>query len=130
MESKRSPAAMDMLVDMFEKQAAMQRRMGFNHAEMSPEERTAYIKEYTLHCTHEMHEMLQKLPYFKAWKRYNDTEIHYEVLEELIDAWHMFMNVALALGLTADQFYDIYTYKNNVNHQRQDNTAEYKPCKE
>ena len=63
----------DKLDNLFKMQRRMQERMGYNYDEMNTEQLVAYIKEYTLHTTHELHEMLAELPYFKPWKKVRYT---------------------------------------------------------
>ena len=88
--------------------------------------RTAYIKEHSIHLTQELHEMLYELPLFKPWKDYSGMT-YCEIMakldkakEELIDTWHFFMNIALALGFTAETFKQAYLDKHHINNVRQD----------
>lgn len=124
---------MDSLEMMLSFQEALQQRMGYDFAKMSNTEKAAYIKEYTLFATDELHEMLHELPHFKPWRKYSDdpalvTMANEKACEEFIDAIHFILNIALALGLSADDIVKAYCKKNAINHQRQDNASEYKPC--
>lgn len=117
------------LEKMLEMQSELQAFLGYDFSSMSDEEKAAYVKEYTVHCVHELHEVLQDTPGFKAWKKttvYDFTRCK----EELIDAWHFFMNVMLALGMTPDELLSEYLKKNQENYLRQRNTATYKHCVE
>jgi dimeric dUTPase (all-alpha-NTP-PPase superfamily) len=123
----------DKLEELFSTQQKLQERLGFNLDHMHLEDRTAYVKEYTLHTMHEMHEMLQELPFFKDWKRYPENpfkqvEMVKLAKKEWIDALHFFLNVSIALGFNADTLYAAYMEKNKINHERQLNAEEYKPC--
>lgn len=119
------------LQDAFEVQLNSQVERGFNFP-MTGEARAAYIKTQTLHCIDELCEMLHEVKGYKEWKRYDyadeDTNIiaDMKATEELVDAFHFFMNIALALGITADDLLSGYAAKQQINEERLLNTAEYK----
>ena len=117
---------MNNLEAMLSTQRKFQMRLNPGFLDMPVEERVAFIKEHSIHLNQEINEMLYELPYFKPWKDYGSlTESQKnDMLEkarmELIDAWHFFMNMSLALGMTPEQFYMMYAAKNKENHRRQD----------
>lgn len=124
----------DMLEHMMDMQKELQERMGYDFELMTIEDRTAYIKEFTLHATDELHEMLRELPFLKPWKKYNLAEIDIpdammKAREEYVDVIHIVMNLGIALQMTPFDVYMGYLKKNEINHKRQDNTAEYKGIK-
>ena len=111
---------------MLDKQRELQERLGYDIDNMSTEERTAFIKEFSIHLNNEMNELLYELPYFKPWKDY-DKETFEQIVErfnkgrkEYIDMIHFMLNIALALGLDEDDLYTMYMDKNKENHDRQD----------
>lgn len=114
------------LESMMDAQRAFQVRLDPNFDNMTVQQRVAFIKEHSIHLNQEINEMLYELPYFKPWKDYSGLTSSQEqdMLEkarmELIDAWHFFMNMAIALGMTPEQFYTMYIAKNSENHRRQD----------
>lgn len=123
---------MDRLEEMFAKQSNLQKALGYDLQSMSTEERVAYIKEYALHLEHEIHEMLQELPFFKAWKHYPDNDttklnMIKAAQQEWADVTHFFLNVSLALGFDAEYLMWLFLDKNAINHTRQQDTA-YKKC--
>lgn len=125
---------MDKLDKIFTRQLKLQKALGYSFDTMTLEERAAYIREYTLHMEHEMHEMLQELPFFKSWKRYETDDMsmafaYDKAREEFVDALHFFLNVAMALGFTSDELAEGFINKNNTNKQRQ-LQPEYKKCVE
>jgi dimeric dUTPase (all-alpha-NTP-PPase superfamily) len=125
----------DMLATIFTMQCNLQTRLGYEVSTMPQPERTAYIKTHAQHLDHEIHEMLQELPFFKEWKRYPEDEKSMALAmekarKEFVDALHFFLNIALALGFTPGDLYAYYCEKNQINHERQDNTRKYKPCVE
>lgn len=123
----------DKLEFLLQQQAYLQMKMGYWFDAMTEEQRTAYIKEYAMHLEHEMHEMLQELPYFKPWKKYDTAAPIVEAnlkaaREEWADVLHHFLNITLALGMNADDLCKLYEDKQKVNYARQADTANYKPC--
>ena len=115
-----------MLKDMFAKQKLLQSTLGFNFDTMSDRERVEYIKEYSIHTTQELHELLRELPYFKPWSvRSNSLSIEARkeafiaARLEYADFFHFAINIALGLGLSAEDLFKLYTTKNEINHKRQ-----------
>ena len=110
---------------MLEMQKELQGYLGFDFEEMSIEERVAFIKEHSIHLNQEINEALYELPYFKPWKDYSkitDDEVVKGLVaykEELVDAFHFFMNMMLAIDFTADEFEAMYMSKNKENIERQ-----------
>ena len=127
---------MDKLDMLFKKQYDLQvQGMHYDFANMTTEQRAAYVKEYTMHCEHELHEALQEIPFFKPWKRYDkddesekNTVMWAKARKEFVDALHFFLCVAIGLGFTSDELYAMYCDKNAVNYERQKDQATYKPC--
>ena len=87
---------------------------------------TQYIMNHGLYATAEIHEMYRELEGFKSWKTYGWSEEEQAkhlaaAKEEFIDVLHFIWNIALALGMDADEIMKIYADKNITNHLRQDN---------
>ena len=87
---------------------------------------TQYIMNHVLYAEAELHEMLRECENFKEWKTYDwspgaQAEHLEAAKEEFIDVLHFIWNIALALGLGADEIIQIYADKNITNHLRQDN---------
>jgi dimeric dUTPase (all-alpha-NTP-PPase superfamily) len=120
-----------MLQEMLDKQNKLQERLGYDIGSMHDEERSAFIKENSIHLTQELHELLYEIPHFKPWKDYSGMSLFdsyeswYKASKELIDMLHFFLNICLALGLNADNLYDMYMAKNKENHKRQDEGYTY-----
>lgn len=117
----------------FDKQRKLQEKLGYDLDNMDDLQRTMYIKEYTQHADHEMHEMLAEVPYFKAWKKYGQNldsrqDQWNRAKCEFVDAFHFIINVAIALGFDADMLAAAYIDKNNINLERQEDKENYKPC--
>ena len=114
------------LQQMMRMQLKFQERLDPNFNKMNLQQRVAFIKEHSIHLNQEINEMLYELPYFKPWKCYDNmstTECNIamdKAKEEMVDAWHFFMNMMLALGFSADQLGLMYAEKHAENNKRQD----------
>ena len=88
--------------------------------------RAAFIRDHFVYLDQELQEMLYEVPYFKHWKNYDnmtDDEIdaaYDKAKEELVDAWHFFMNLMIGLGMTSDELFEGYLKKNKENIRRQE----------
>lgn len=103
---------MDKLEHLFELQKTLQERLG---TDVKTQE---FRNIMALAAFVELGEMMQETP-FKPWKKNASLKLN-EARVELIDLQHFVINLALSLGMTADDFYNIYLIKNGVNHARQD----------
>jgi dimeric dUTPase (all-alpha-NTP-PPase superfamily) len=115
---------MDRLEEMFLLQEALQQRHldgGLPH-QLTGETRANYIRTMVLATTDELHEALRNT----QWKPWSNRDVHWSLeeqnayVDELIDAWHFFMNLLLVAGVNADEFFNGYLRKNNINHGRID----------
>lgn len=103
-----------------------ERAYGYKFEDLSVSDRTAMIKEMSIHATQEIHEMLYELPFFKPWKKYdgmNDTDIETAFTkskEEFVDFIHFALNMGLLLQLSADDIFEGYYTKNQENYKRQE----------
>jgi len=56
------------------------------------------------------------------WKWWSKDKIDMQNIRvEIVDLMHFLTSLALAAGLTADEFHRLYTAKHRVNQQRQEN---------
>ena len=116
----------DHLQIMMEMQEKLQQRLGYDFKSLDPVGRTALIKEFSIHISQEINEMLYELPFFKPWKDYSNmkpSEIYagYEKgKKEFIDFFHFMLNVALLLELTSKDLFEAYIEKNLENYKRQE----------
>lgn len=124
----------DKLSMMITVQALAQDARGFDFESMSMEDKSTYIKKQTLHCIDELCEMLHEIPFYKEWKKYDEVSIPSmlsKAKEELIDAIHFIINIALGLGMSVDDIYSQFMHKNNENMRRLADTINYKlDCEE
>lgn len=111
---------------LLDSQAKFQKHMGTNFSSMDAKERASYMKEHGYFVMEEITEMLREMPYHKSWKDYStwswEKFLEQEQLqkEELIDAFHFILNLALALGMDEKEIVDMYKEKNKINYLRQE----------
>lgn len=121
----------DMLADLFARQKASQEARGYQFP-MEGQNAADYIKSHTLHCVDELMEMLHEVKGYKEWKVYDfgdaaDNKVQrVKAKEELVDAVHFLINVALALNISAADLYLAYKNKEQVNYNRLKDTRNYK----
>lgn len=67
-------------------------------------------------------EAFEAFSLLRNWKKHRATMVpeinREEFIEEMSDAFHYFIEVMVFADVSADEFYDIFTKKNNVNTQR------------
>ena len=114
---------MDRLEEMFRLQEALQTKYngGERPGDMVGAARMNYVRTMVLATEDELHEALRET----SWKPWSHHTLHNinreEYLDELVDAWHFFMNLLLVANITADEFFNQYLRKNQINHGREDN---------
>lgn len=117
---------MDKLIEMFNTQKLLQQRLGTFDKIKDDSDLQQFINQMTLAVHEEVVEMLKKSPYKNpnyvkfGWKTTQQWDIEMFKME-LIDIWHFLMNLSLAVGMDADEFFNVYMKKNKENHERQDN---------
>lgn len=110
--------AFDMFRQVFESQAYFQGLLGHDYNNMSTEELVSYVKDQILALLDEGHEALNEVGW-KPWasSRHFNRE---EFSGELADILCFLVNLALAAGLTADDFYRLHQEKALRNIKRQE----------
>jgi dimeric dUTPase (all-alpha-NTP-PPase superfamily) len=114
---------MDRLEEMLRMQEELQRKYngGFAPQDLEGERRIDFIRTMILATEDELHEALRETAW-KPWSNHLIRGINREgFLSEMIDAWHFYMNLLLVANITADEFFNAYLRKNQINHDREDN---------
>lgn len=119
MSTSHTDDHIDRLGEMFELQGDLQRNTYGSHpADIEdPVERIQFFKDMHIAITDEMHEALNEIGW-KPWatsKHFNEDAVK----GELVDAFHFFMNLCMAAGMTPDELYNRYKAKRLKNIQRQ-----------
>ena len=118
-----------MLHELFERQAELNRRIGFDPTEMrehfDPRKAGEWINNYLMAMSNEIEELRDCL-YWKQWCAEAAQGRRFEVRDlqnarvEVIDLLFFWISLAQCLGLNAEDVMDLYRQKLKVNHQRQD----------
>lgn len=108
----------DRLAELFNLQKVFQKRLnGDELPAMKPDR----IPMTVTSIIAEVGEILENQQRWKDWKT-NFGNIDYNNLSmEVADMWHFVINLTLFLNMDADDLYQEFTSKNEVNHERQNN---------
>ena len=111
-------ALMDKLEEIFKMQYELNRRIGIDSSNLSDEDKIKWTLNYSRALAQENSELVDSLPW-KWWAKYQKFDIQ-NARVEVVDMLHFLVSMAQVLGMTADDFYQAYAKKNQVNHNRQD----------
>lgn len=109
---------MDKLEEIFSLQEALNMRIGVNLEGLSEAEQTQWVLNYTRAMQQEIAELIDSVPW-KWWAKYQKFDIQ-NARVEVVDLFHFLISTAQALGMSAEDVYQAYLAKNQVNHQRQE----------
>jgi len=109
---------MDKLEAIFALQEELNQRIGVSTEGMSEEEQGRWVLNYSRAMQQEIAELVDSVPW-KWWAKYQDFD-EQNAKVEVIDLFHFLISIAQVLGLSADDVYQAYVKKNEVNHQRQE----------
>jgi len=111
----------DRLEEMLRLQALLQERfVGAHPRHLTKDNLKDYVRTMVLACTDELHEALREVPW-KPWSAAVFTsEMEDRYKDELVDAFHFFMNLMLVVNMSADELFSRYLRKHEVNHGRID----------
>lgn len=117
---------MDKLEQIMQKQLELQKRLGTDFSNMTPEARAEFMRNHRGYLADELAEALYEMPHYKLWKDYSKMSNEAEAIQwqkvrmELADCLHFFVNLLLCAGMSASEVYEMYMAKNKENHRRQD----------
>jgi len=87
--------------------------------DLSDKKSQQHTRDMALRGVEEMFEALQHL---KNWKPHRSTEVtefdKAEFLEEVVDAFNYFLSVLVLAGVSSEEFFEMYRYKDGVIHNR------------
>ncbi len=109
---------MDMLQDLFDKQMALNHRIGVNPEEMNEEEQTQWVLNYCRASSQELAELVDSVPW-KWWAKYQEFDLQ-NARVEVVDLFHFLISLAQVLGMDAEDVHRLYNEKNKLNFKRQD----------
>jgi dimeric dUTPase (all-alpha-NTP-PPase superfamily) len=111
-------AQADKLDEIFRMQEILNKKIGVDLANLSPEDKTKWALNYSRAMTQEIAELIDSFPW-KWWAKYQNID-EQNARVEVVDLFHFLVSLAQTLGMTAQDIFDGYVKKNEVNHQRQE----------
>ena len=115
---------MDKLDTIFEMQDTLNQRIGVVTENLSEEEKTKWVLNYTRAMQQEIAELIDSVPW-KWWAKYQKFD-EQNAKVEIVDLFHFLISLAQVMGMTPDDVYNAYVKKNQVNHNRQESGYEDK----
>ena len=108
----------DHLRELWRMQDALNKRIGVNTHNMTEEEKTKWVLNYCREMTQELAELKDSVPW-KWWAKYQKFDGQ-NAKVEVVDLFHFLISLAQVLGMSADDVFNAYTKKNEVNFKWQD----------
>ncbi len=108
----------DQFRELFRMQKALNERIGVHTDDMGEEEKTKWLLNYCRAMSQEIAELTDSVPW-KWWAKYQKFD-QQNARVEVVDLFHFLISLAQVLGMTADDVFNAYTKKNQVNFQRQE----------
>ncbi len=99
-------------------QQALNARIGVHTTGMSEEDQTKWLLNYSRAMSQEMAELIDSVPW-KWWAKYQKFD-EQNARVEVVDLFHFLISLAQTLGMSAEDVFQAYVKKNQVNLQRQD----------
>jgi len=108
----------DMLAEIFRMQAELNQRIGVNTLHMPEAKKPEWVLNYCRAMTQEVAELTDSVPW-KWWAKYQKFDKQ-NARVEVADLFHFLVSLAQVLDMSADDIFEAYRKKNEVNFQRQD----------
>ena len=108
----------DQLRELFRMQKALNERIGVRTNEFNDEQKTEWVLNYCRAMSQELAELTDSVPW-KWWAKYQKLD-EQNARVEVVDLFHFLISLAQTLGMSADDVFEAYLKKNEVNFQRQE----------
>ncbi|NGO39307.1 dUTPase [Limisphaera ngatamarikiensis] len=108
----------DRLEELWRLQRALNERIGVRTEGMNEAERVQWILNYCRAMSQEIAELTDSVPW-KWWARYQKFD-EQNARVEVVDLFHFLISLAQVLGMSAEDVYQAYLKKNEVNFRRQE----------
>ena len=118
METILDTEKMDKMEEIFNLQEKLNTRIGVIINDMNDEDRAKWILNYIRAMQQELAELTDSEPW-KWWAKYQEFDKQ-NAKVEIVDLFHFLISLAQVMGMSADDVYEAYLKKNQVNHDRQD----------
>lgn len=99
-------------------QQSLNLRIGVDTASMDEVEKTKWLLNYSRAMGQELAELTDSVPW-KWWAKYQTFDAQ-NARVEVVDMLHFLISMAQVLGMSADDLFQAYLKKNEVNLRRQD----------
>ena len=113
-----SESPKDKFEELFRMQQSLNARIGVHTDKMSEEDQTKWILNYSRAMNQEMAELIDSVPW-KWWAKYQKFDTQ-NAKVEVVDLFHFLISMAQVLGMSADDVFNAYVKKNEVNFKRQE----------
>ena len=108
----------DQFRELFRMQKALNERIGLHTDEMDEEAKARWILNYCLAIRQEVAELTDSVPW-KWWAKYQKYD-EQNIRVEIVDILHFLISLAQVAGMSADDVFQAYSKKNEVNFKRQE----------
>ena len=108
----------DQLRELFRMQKALNERIGVKTNEFNNEQKTEWVLNYCRAMSQELAELTDSVPW-KWWAKYQKLD-EQNARVEVVDLFHFLISLAQTLGMSADDVFEAYMKKNEVNFKRQE----------
>ena len=108
----------DQLRELFRMQKALNERIGVKTNEFNDEQKTEWVLNYCRAMSQELAELTDSVPW-KWWAKYQKLD-EQNARVEVVDLFHFLISLAQTLGMSADDVFEAYVKKNEVNFKRQE----------
>jgi dimeric dUTPase (all-alpha-NTP-PPase superfamily) len=108
----------DQFRELFRMQQSLNRRIGVITDGMSDEVKTQWVLNYCRAMSQEIAELTDSVPW-KWWAKYQKFD-EQNARVEVVDLFHFLISLAQVLGMSADDVFNAYVKKNEVNFKRQE----------
>tara|TARA_Y100000994_G_C15387046_1_gene315746 strand:- start:76 stop:558 length:483 start_codon:yes stop_codon:yes gene_type:complete len=108
----------DQLRELFRMQKALNERIGVSTNEFNDEQKTEWVLNYCRAMSQELAELTDSVPW-KWWAKYQKLD-EQNARVEVVDLFHFLISLAQTLGMSADDVFEAYVKKNEVNFKRQE----------
>ena len=108
----------DQFRELFRMQKTLNQRIGVNTEGMTEEQKTQWVLNYCRAMSQELAELTDSVPW-KWWAKYQKFD-EQNARVEVVDLFHFLISLSQTLGMSADDVFQAYVKKNEVNFKRQD----------
>ncbi|HPY29597.1 MAG TPA: dUTPase [Verrucomicrobiota bacterium] len=108
----------DQLRELWRLQKALNERIGVHTDNLNEADKIHWVLNYCRALSQEIAELTDSVPW-KWWARYQKFD-EQNARIEVVDLFHFLISLAQVLGLSADDVFNAYVKKNEVNFKRQE----------